>query len=434
MGFFLFILVTAILLIRPQDFVPGLEANLYLVAIVPCILVSWHKLVPQLTTAGLRGRPVFVFAVGILLILIVSSLMHGQLDAGLDPAVEFLKVLIFYLLMLAQVDSPRRLKMFLVCLVGIILIPTLLSVLNFHGYVSIAAFKPLTDGGGIDRATGEIVEITRLQGTGTFADPNDVCEIVNLALILSLCGLLDRGRGLARVIWLAPIAVFGEALVATQSRGGLVGLAVGLMVLFRSRFGTKKAVILAGLVLPLLLIVFGGGRQTSLSTSEGTAQGRIQLWNAGFEMLRVSRGLGVGLGGFFQSEGHVAHSAVVQISAELGLLGGILFLGQYYYCLKNLNELGANGVDLPDPEMRRLQPFVLGSVASFFASEMSVTHPTTLITYVVFGLGTAFIKLAAPIPPLRDLTLSRSLIRRVTVFSVLYLLVLYVFVKLSLRY
>ena len=39
--FFLFILVTAILFIRPTDFVPGLEAvPLYYLAILPCLIVS----------------------------------------------------------------------------------------------------------------------------------------------------------------------------------------------------------------------------------------------------------------------------------------------------------------------------------------------------------------------------------------------------------
>ncbi len=120
MDFFLFMLVTAIMFIRPTDFVPGLEgANLYLIAIVPCILLSPHKVIPQLTTAGLRERPVLVFGFGILLISLVSNLLHGQFQVGFDFATEFLKILMFYLLMLGHIDSPARLKFFLGFLVAL---------------------------------------------------------------------------------------------------------------------------------------------------------------------------------------------------------------------------------------------------------------------------------------------------------------------------
>ena len=75
MDFGLFLLVTAIMIIRPADFVPGLvDVPLYQIAIVPCIILSWHKLIPQLTMAGLRERPVLVFGIGILLVV-----------AGLEP-------------------------------------------------------------------------------------------------------------------------------------------------------------------------------------------------------------------------------------------------------------------------------------------------------------------------------------------------------------
>jgi O-antigen ligase len=424
--FALFILVTAILFIRPTDFVPGLEgANLYLVAIVPCIILSWHKLVPQLSGAGLRERPVFVFGIGILLLAIASCLLRGQFDTGVDFTGGFLKILTLYLLLLAQVDSPGRLKLFLGCLVGIILVPILLAVLNYHDVITIPAFRT-----SINNNSGDV---RRLGATGNFGDANDVCEILNCALIFSLYGLLDRGGGLARVLWLAPLALFAHALSLTHSRGGFLGSVVGMAVLFRSRFRGVKSLVLAGAVAGLMFVLFEG-RQTSLSTSSGTSQQRIQMWDACFEMLKGSPLIGVGLDGVRGRTGLIAHNAFVQISAELGLLGGTFLFGQYFWCLSNLAKLGPKRSTLPDPELRRLQPFLLAALASFATSEMSLTNAVCPTTYVMFGLATVFIRLADPSPPLPDLLLNPTLVRRIFVSSGLFLLGLYVFVRLNVAY
>jgi len=425
--FVLFILVAAILFIRPTDFVPGLEqAPLYLIAIVPCMILSWQKLIPQVTTAGLRERPVLVFGIGLIFSAVFSSVVYMQVQAAFNFAVDLPRVLVLYMLILAQLDSPGRLKRFIGCLVGIMLIPILLVVLNYHGTINIEAFKLITGPDG-DR---------RLSGQGTFGDPNDMCEIVNCAMIFSLCGLLNRGSGLVRVIWLAPLAVFGHALALTQSKGGFLATLVGLMVLFRSRFGTKKALIVAGLVLPLMLTVYAG-RQTTFDVSDGASQSRIQLWDAGFDLFRrspVTAVIGIGLNGFYENVSHVAHNAFIQVYTELGFIGGTLLFGQYFYCLRNLIKLGSKRVAIPDPEMRRLYPFIMAALASFTTSEMSLTNCFGVATYMILGLATVCIRLSDPSPPLPDLLLSRKLVKQTIICSGLFLAGLYVFTKVNVRY
>jgi hypothetical protein len=431
--FALFLLVTAVLFIRPTDFVPGLEAvPLFQIAIVPCILLSWHKIVPQLTEAGLRGRPVFVYGVGVLLLTIPLGFLRGNPARAFEFAVEHMKVLIYYLLLLAQVDSPARLKRYLGCLVGIIAFPILLAVLDYHGYVNIPAFQAIEEGTG-DAEAGPATVTRRLVATGNFADPNDVCEIVNCALILSLYGLLDRVGGLPRILWLAPLALFGHALALTHSRGGFLGAVVGLLVLLRSRFRGTKSLVLAGAVLGLMFVFFGG-RQTSFDTSSGTSQQRIQTWYNSLQVLLGSGLVGIGYGRFLEYGRHVAHNAFIHVYVELGFLGGTLLFGQYYYCLKNLRELGMERVTVPDPQLRRLQPFILATLASYAASEMSLTNPFSPVNYTIFGLATALLRLADPSPPLADSVLSWRLVRRTLVFSGLFLTSLYVFTRLTIQY
>jgi len=223
-------------------------------------------------------------------------------------------------------------------------------------------------------------------------------------------------------------------LYLTHSRGGFLGSVVGLMVLFRSRFRGIKSLIAAGAALSLMLVLFGGSRQTDLDTSEGTSQSRIQLWDEGLRMFRGSPLTGVGTYQYAKNAGQVAHNAFIQVYAELGFLGGTLFFGQYFYCLTNLAKLGSKRITLPDPELRRLRPFLLASLAGFATSEMSLTNGLGVSTFAMFGLASVGIRLADPSPPLPDRLLSWKLVRRITVFSVLFLVGLYVFVRLAVRY
>ncbi len=436
MDFFLFVVVTAIVFIRPTDFVPGLEqVPLYLIAIVLCIILSWNKLVPFISGAALREQPVLVLGIGVLSMLTVSTITHGLFEKGFTPVVEVSKILVFYLLLQAQLNSPSRLARYLGIVACIIIIPVALAVLNYHAVVHIEAFHTTreTNDSGRNVPAEEVgKQIERLGTTGNFADPNDVCEIVNCAIIFSLYGLLEQG-GCLRILWLGPLALFGHALALTQSRGGFLGLAVGLMVLFRSRFGTKKSLVAAGLALPVV-VVFFAGRQTSIDVSEGTGQQRIQLWDDAFNAMRGSPLFGLGWGEFTRLARHAGHNALIHVCAELGLVAGVFFVGQYYYCLKNLTDLGAAGTTVPNLQMRRMQPFILASVASFATSEMSITNPVSLITYVIFGVATTFIRLADRRPPLPDLVLSGSLLRRAILCCGLLLVALYVFVKFNVRY
>jgi hypothetical protein len=426
-GFGLFILVIAIQFIRPNDLIPAVASiPFYLIAIVPCIIISWPKIAPQLSIQGLQERPVLVFGIGILLVALISSFAHGQIEEGLNFAFEFPKMLVFFLLLLANVDSPGRLRLFLGSIVAIIALPTLLVMLNYYAVVHIAAF---------DTKFAEVGGLRRMSGAGNFGDPNDICEILNCATICALCGLFNPRGGCIRIIWVLPLVFFGHALALTQSRGGFIAAAVGLMALLRSRFRGVKSIVIAVMGLALMFTVFAG-RQTTVDLSEGTGQGRIQLWATGFQLLQkspINPFIGTGFGKMATTTGHVAHNAFVQTYTELGFAGGTLLFGQYFYCLTNMIKLGSSGVTLPDPTMRQLRPFVFAALASFATSEMSLTNPTSLIAYTILGQASAFIRMANPQPPLRSLVLSSSLVGRIVLFSALFMASLYVFTSLMVR-
>jgi O-antigen ligase len=418
--FVLFLLVTAIMFIRPTDFVPGIEElPLFQIAIIPCIIVSWPKLAAQLNADAIRERPVFIFGVGLIAVWTLSAIVHGQFQDAIEIFFEFPKSLIFFLLLLAHVNSTERLKQYLHCLVVIIAVPILLATLNYHGLVTIPAYVTV----GEDR---------RLAGTGIFGDPNDVCEVLNFAIIFGLYNLFDR-RGLGRLVWLAPIALFVHALGLTQSRGGFLGTVVGMVVLLRSRFGGAKSLMMAGATLAVMFVFFAG-RQTSLDTDQGTSQQRIQLWDTAFELFKRSPLIGAGPHEVLRVARHVSHNAFIETYAELGFAGGTLLFAQYLWLLSNLAKVGPRSTVLPDEELRRFRPYLLASMASFATSEMSLTNPLAMVTYSMFGLTTAFIRIADPDPRPPDVQLNWRFVGRSVFYSGLFVVALYVFVRVKVRY
>jgi hypothetical protein len=413
----LFILVTGILIVRPTDFIPGLEsAQLYLVFISILLFVSWGKLLPQLSTDYLRRQPVTFCVLGVLFSTIFSCILNGNVGTLLGFVPEFIKVILLYLLIVGVVDTPAKLRYLMSSLVVMILIPTILAVLTYHGVLNLAAFKPLPD-----------ADVLRLRGAGNFQDPNDVCEILNIGILFGAFGVLEA-RKFTRLLRIAPILFFLYALHLTHSRGGLIGTLAGAGVLFHSRFGLKRSILLVALLAPLGLAFFGG-RQTTFDASEGTAQSRIQLWHAAFELMGRSPIIGVSLGKIIDETNHVTHNSFVSAYSETGMIGGACYFGLYYHAFRLLKRLGNVDVTIPDPEIRRVRPYIMAALASYGASEISLTHNYNVPTYLVLGICSACIGLANSSPPLSESRVDGRLVARTLLFSTLFLAALWIYTQ-----
>src|ERR1700738_4236377 len=94
---------------------------------------------------------------------------------------------------------------------------------------------------------GKTVVFSRLVGTGGFADPNDLCLVLVMGLLICLYELGEKRWGFGRFGWLAPLVLIGHAVARTESRGGFLALLAGLLVLCRARFGLGKTLVLAGI-------------------------------------------------------------------------------------------------------------------------------------------------------------------------------------------
>jgi hypothetical protein len=266
-----------------------------------------------------------------------------------------------------------------------------------------------------------------------FADPNDFCEILNAGLMFCLSGLLEKAAGLVRGILLAPIALFGWALKLTGSRGGVLGTLAGLAVLFWTRFGRRKAILAAVIALPLLLTL-AKGRFSQFSTSEGTGRSRVEMWDAGFMALRHSAILGIGADRHVKVLGRATHNSFVCAFTELGIVGGSFYFGAFYYAITTLWRLGSTGFTIQDPVVRRLRPYILAALVGYAVSEMSLTHPYTVVTYMMLGLATVCIRLADPHLTLEGSRSTGKMVMQSLKVSAIFLVLLYAYVRVTLGY
>ena len=438
LAFGLFILLNVVLLIRPADVFPPLFGlPIYQACILACLTMALPAVSRMLEREGLAAEPISLCMVGLLGAVALSHLSHGRIDEAVSDSWEFAKLLIYQVLLISLVNTPRRLRVFLGCLSALIVAHTALAVMQYHGMIDLPAMAAMSERY-LDPESGEWTTKVRLRGGGIFGNPNDMSRLLTIGIILSLYWLGDRGPLVLRLVWLAPLTLCSYALTQTFSRGGFIGLVVGLLVLFRAAFGTRKALLLSAVALPALFVL-SAGRQTDISTSEGTGQLRVRFWSEGFTAMQEVPVFGIGSNQYVEvtSRHQEAHNSFVHAFVELGLLGGILFAGAFYFAMRFPGWLDRSRVGPPNRDLQRARPYLLGIIAGYAVGLLSSSRVYAPTTYVLLGLMAVWIRLSLPrdtfLPaPLRFV--GGRLAGRLVVVGLACLVVLYTYTRFAVRW
>jgi O-antigen ligase/Flp pilus assembly protein TadD len=184
---------------------------------------------------------------------------------------------------------------------------------------------------------------------GTFYNPNFLAGFLAAAALLSLGAILYAGgAGAARRRWAAwRFAEVGLCLVAltlTGSRGGMLALAAGLLVLLGLRsWRLTLAVFAAGAAALTAIPNPWFARLATLGREDAFAWTRLAIWKSAWAMLADHPWLGVGCGQFehvspqyafpvtthwahYSRVAENAHNEFLQAGAELGVAGLLLAL------------------------------------------------------------------------------------------------------------
>lgn len=213
-----------------------------------------------------------------------------------------------------------------------------------------------------------------IDGGSFLGDGNDFS--LSLCILLPMCAELAiaaKAR-FSTLFWWGALVVLCLTVIATQSRGGTLGMmAVAGYLWLRSPRKLPALLVVVGLVLLVFAYApdqyFDRMRSLTSYTSDGSAMGRITAWKSAMWMARDNPFLGVGAGMFPVSFGTdyrppgaenmpwlTAHSMYFLVLGELALPGIIVFLGLLFQNFRsNRRLIGLSGAEaMQSPGQQRL--------------------------------------------------------------------------------
>ncbi len=265
----------------------------------------------------------------------------------------------------------------------------------------------------------------RIRYRGILADPNELSLAIgaSLAFVLGMHGLL-RGK-LRHLGLLAALGGAGYVVVQTQSRGGILVLMAVLGFYFIKRFGLYGVAFGAITGAPLLLLGGREGEEARASTME-----RTEALYEGFNMVRDYPVLGVGLGQFVDHHIVTAHNSYLLAAAELGL-PGLVFWSLLLYVSVKIPLLVAYS---NDPGLARIKPLGFSLLASFAGiaigiAFLSFSYHNMLFIYL--GLAGALYGVAKESSPTFKVGVSFREGVVLAMFDMVFLVFLYVYTRLK---
>lgn len=366
---FFYLLVTVLpLTVHPvwSMFVGDLTVVKYLGLV--CVLYAGIELLTQ-------PRPVDFFRtwqarlfLGFMALVTVSFLALSRAVAlEMSALMVCLSLAMMFFTTLVLVNSLTRLRWTLVAAIGGLAFASLYVLREFQKYYS--PDSPMRPG-------------------YVVGDPNYFTLSAVLCIPLAFALMQER-----RPRWLRPFAgtclvLMILAVTVAASRGGFLGLVTAFFfVLWRSKQRARNFLVLACLIVPLSIVapISPLARLVSPSRSDGEAKNtRYVLWGAGLNMFQQNWLTGVGVGHFkslapaYQEPGQkkvqaIAHNTYIQLAAELGVVGILLFLGVLVGAFRSLQRTAAQALRLRLSLLYRSATGIQGglvgyAVGAFFVS------------------------------------------------------------------
>src|ERR1700676_2735138 len=297
---------------------------------------------------------------GLVVAIALSQVVHGWLGGVVEGWLIFLPSAAVFLFIVVNVTTVRRLKIVTLAAVGSCLIVTVEALCGYYAGYHGEMFVLLTN---ISSPQDDVIgQLTRIRGAGFLSDPNDLAQILLIALPLAFIAW-RRGRVVANFfVVLVPAALLLWTTYLTHSRGGLIALAAVALMAARKKLGTSASAALAAIfIFGMLALDFTGGR--GISAADGAD--RLEAWANGLEMFKSAPLFGVGFNGFTDLYEITAHNSFVLCLAELGLLGSVLWMALLVTTITGLNRIiGVQKKKQPSRFFGLLRLFEMSSITS----------------------------------------------------------------------
>lgn len=247
--------------------------------------------------------------------------------------------------------------------------------------------------------------------TGTIGDANELAAALLLGLFVA--GGFAANPGFPprwRVSCLAVLTLSLAGIMLSLSRGGLIALAVAMLigVVVSGRWRPRVAV-LAGVVVSAAFFyfaLFASLPARERVTELGGGTGRVDLWTVGWRMVEDKPIGGVGVGNFRDSSIHyllrpgvierddfivsspkVAHNTYLQILAETGIVGLLLFLAILGLSLGSVLVAARAFERAQDVQMEIISRALFAGLAGYLVAIFFISEMYSKVMWLLLACG-----------------------------------------------
>jgi probable O-glycosylation ligase (exosortase A-associated) len=241
-------------------------------------------------------------------------------------------------------------------------------------------------------------------------DPNDLALVLMFPMAFAVSLLLTPRVGLlSRVIGVIGVPLLFSAVIATQSRGGLLGIMGVFAVYGYRRIKSKTLFFAIGAVAMLALLALAGisDRASGGAAEEGideSAMGRIYAWQAAFGMALAHPLTGVGIDNFYHNyffysphwdgRNHAVHSLWFGVMAETGFLGLIVFIAMVTALLRTALRSLRRVESCGEPSAPAVHAAAQAVLAGLVATLVSGTFLTQGFNWPIYILAALIVAIA----------------------------------------
>jgi O-antigen ligase len=255
------------------------------------------------------------------------------------------------------------------------------------------------------------------RATGTVGDPNELAAALLVGLAVGVAFAVNRHIspplrafcGFAAALCLVGILI-------SLSRGGLIGLVAAILIAVAVAGRWRKRVVTLAGTLALLAVGYFAfiaslpAQERVLNISAGGGTGRLDLWTVGLRMIGAHPLNGVGTGQFALSSVHyllrpgliengalilttpkVAHNTYLNIIAELGIIGGALFIAFLIFSLGCALLAVRRAQEAGDERMEILLRGLVVGMGGFLVTLMFLSENYAKLLWILIALGPAML-------------------------------------------
>ncbi|MCJ7813603.1 O-antigen ligase family protein [bacterium] len=288
--------------------------------------------------------PRITIPMGLLIcISILSILKSVNISLSIFAIVQMLNVFLLFFYIANNVRSEKEYQFIIFVLFAIFFFEIVLGYFQYfmNKFVDLNIFSDVEKASTRELASRKIVTVSgTLTGDARFGD------YLSLMLFLVLGSVISKIKLYKRVIFIPMFAAGIMLLIFTFSRGAWIGFGSGLFLflLLKMMFNLKNPRMYISLLLFVLIaltvtFVFKDLiAERFYGEDYGSAESRIPMMQIGFEIIKKNPLLGIGMNNYtrvmalYDPTGlsyvwhHPVHNVFIQLTAEIGIFGLIVFL------------------------------------------------------------------------------------------------------------